>query len=102
MEAAMSDQTLGAMLMEEIRERAAKTQTKGEKTGFGRKLRKIIDRDGARCWLCGNPIDISFGPHHAMAPSRDHVVPISRGGSNAPENIRLAHRRCNNARGNQP
>lgn len=31
----------------------------------------------------------------------DHVVPRSRGGQTVPENLRLAHRRCNGWRGNE-
>lgn len=30
----------------------------------------------------------------------DHVKPLSKGGTNAEENLRLAHAKCNTARGN--
>ena len=33
------------------------------------------------------------------APTVDHVVPRARGGTSDPTNLRLAHRRCNGARG---
>lgn len=39
------------------------------------------------CWLCGKPIK---GRFHI-----DHFIPIVRGGSNSPENIRLTHPTCN-------
>ncbi len=59
------------------------------------------DRDGWMCWLCGNPVDPNTPPNTAWAPTVDHVVPKSRGGATEPANLRLAHRRCNSARGNR-
>lgn len=43
------------------------------------------------CWICGRP----------GADTRDHVRPISKGGTNDPSNLRPAHRSCNSARGNR-
>lgn len=34
-------------------------------------------------------------------PSRDHLIPKSRGGKGLAENILLAHRICNSSRGNK-
>lgn len=31
----------------------------------------------------------------------DHIIPLSRGGSHAIENLRLAHSECNRRRGNR-
>jgi 5-methylcytosine-specific restriction endonuclease McrA len=30
----------------------------------------------------------------------DHIIPRSKGGSDAPENLQLAHARCNKVKGN--
>lgn len=52
----------------------------------------ILERDGACCYLCGGdvaPDDLTF----------DHVIPTSRGGAHTAENIRVAHGRCNSAKG---
>lgn len=60
------------------------------------------------CWICGGQCDLNdkhvddngvtiCGENY---PSRDHVIPISKGGTDDFENIRLAHRRCNRERGN--
>lgn len=58
---------------------------------------RIGERDGWWCWLCGEAVDPNaFGPWQATI---DHLVPRSRGGTNKPANLRLAHRRCNNHRG---
>lgn len=72
-------------------------------------LEKVYERDGGICYLCGGRCDwndyeerdgvIVYGNAY---PSRDHVVPKSRGGKNTWDNIRLAHRICNTLKGNSP
>lgn len=60
-------------------------------------------RDGDKCF-CGNLIDFSLSkidPNHKKAPSIDHVIPRSEGGSNKISNLRLAHRICNERRANR-
>lgn len=59
----------------------------------------LAARDGWVCWLCEAPVDPDAPPGSAGAGTVDHVVPRSRGGSSDPSNLRLAHRRCNGARG---
>lgn len=61
--------------------------------GCPKRLRAIVYAlYGDRCWLCGQP----------GATSVDHVVPISKGGAMfAVDNMRPAHLRCNQARGNR-
>lgn len=44
-----------------------------------------------RCWYCGKPL----GEDQTI----DHLIPLSRGGSNAPRNIVIAHLRCNLSKG---
>lgn len=44
---------------------------------------------GGVCHLCGEP----------GADTLDHVVPLSRGGSNGVGNLRPAHRGCNSRKG---
>ena len=58
-------------------------------------------RYGYRCHLCGETVhlDVVKGKKGA---SIDHLVPLSFGGTNALENLRLAHAGCNVRRGNQP
>lgn len=63
---------------------------------------RIMRRDGRRCWLCGEPCDFELSrdgryPHTTL----DHVIPKSKGGGSAPENLRLAHKKCNNDRGSK-
>lgn len=53
--------------------------------------RSILKRDGEVCAYCGG----ESGPFEI-----DHVVPISRGGGNAPENLAVACRPCNRSKRN--
>lgn len=63
-------------------------------------LDKLFDRDGGICWLCGKACDIEADPNSNNYPSIDHIVPISLGGKDEWQNIKLAHRICNSLRGN--
>lgn len=68
-------------------------------------LEEVFKRDNGICYLCGKPCDWTdykavdgarvYGDFY---PSRDHVIPKSKGGMNAWENIRLAHRICNSVK----
>jgi 5-methylcytosine-specific restriction endonuclease McrA len=49
----------------------------------------VIARDRGVCHLCGKQ----------GANTADHLIPISRGGTDSPHNLRAAHRRCNLVRG---
>lgn len=60
---------------------------------------ELAARDGWVCWLCELPVDPDAPAGTPGAPTVDHVVPRSRGGTSDPSNLRLAHRRCNGARG---
>jgi 5-methylcytosine-specific restriction endonuclease McrA len=64
-------------------------------------LAEIANRDQWRCHLCGSAVDSDLSWPDPMSPSLDHVVPLSLGGPHTPENVRLAHVRCNTAKGNR-
>lgn len=59
----------------------------------------IYARDGWRCGICGEPVDPRAPLNGGADPTIDHIVPISRGGADAPSNVRLAHRLCNLRKG---
>lgn len=54
--------------------------------------RTLIRRDGCVCGLCGEPIALM------RDVTLDHKHPRSKGGSDAIENLQLAHRACNQAK----
>lgn len=64
----------------------------------------LARRDGDRCAICHQRIDLTLpsGPKgDPMGPSIDHVIPVSHGGEDTMQNIRLTHWSCNNKRGNR-
>lgn len=65
-------------------------------------LEGLYERDGGVCYICGEKcdwedrkIDGRYFTAGKLYPSIDHVVPLARGGKNAWNNVRLAHRVCN-------
>lgn len=77
-------------------------------TSHGISLSKLIRRDNNTCYICGGACDDSdyeirgnsfiAGPTY---PSVDHVVPLSKGGTNDISNARLAHCFCNSIKGDR-
>lgn len=57
------------------------------------------ERDGWRCHLCRKRVTAGLRSPHPQSPTFDHLIPVSAGGTDAPENLRLAHRVCNSRRG---
>lgn len=73
-------------------------------------LRKLYERDGGTCYLCGRAT--SFDDYTVNAdgyvvlgesyPTRDHVVPLAAGGEHTWENVKLACFKCNSLKGAKP
>lgn len=62
---------------------------------------RLMARDGDLCGICGAPLDRRV--RDELSPeyiTLDHVVPLSKGGLDQWDNLRLAHARCNHTRGN--
>lgn len=62
-------------------------------------LRKVVDRFGLTCSLCGEPCDWNdhswseyCGP---LYPSIDHIIPLCKGGNHEWSNVQVAHIICN-------
>lgn len=60
---------------------------------------RILDRDGMTCQLCFSPLRPDEEPTHPRYPNIDHIMPVSRGGSDDEGNLRAACRQCNVMRG---
>ena len=62
--------------------------------------RRKLERDPAlaKCWICGQAIDMNLPPLHARAFTLDHLVPLAKGGALDGE-VKPAHRSCNASRG---
>lgn len=61
----------------------------------------IYKRDKWKCGICGGKVNKHLKYPHPLSPSLDHIVPLSRGGSHIPENVQLAHLRCNLSKGSK-
>ena len=59
---------------------------------------QVVSTYGSVCHLCGEVIDMRLKWPNRWSLTMDHVLPISRGGSNDLENIRPAHGSCNSAK----
>lgn len=66
-------------------------------------LDEVIERDNGICYLCGCETDKEDSWHDANGyfvcgdtyPTRDHVIPIAKGGTHTWDNVRLACHKCN-------
>jgi hypothetical protein len=63
---------------------------------------EILERNGFTCQLCGaGPGDSDpFNPNRKVRLHIDHIVPISQGGSDSKENLRVLCSACNQGRSN--
>lgn len=57
--------------------------------------RELLARDGNRCGICSQRIDMRKKWPHPRSASADHIVPVSVGGSDELANLRLVHLSCN-------
>lgn len=72
-------------------------------------LTKLYLRDELICWLCGKPCD--YDDYYVndngvtivgkQYPSIDHVIPLAKGGLHAWSNVKLAHKGCNEQKGDR-
>lgn len=61
-------------------------------------LLELAREYGHRCYYCGRRVFVWVGPDDDRAPTREHLKPLSDGGTE----IVLACRQCNRACGNLP
>jgi len=63
------------------------------------KIETLITRFHGLCVYCGKTVDYGEAQPHPDAPSRDHFIPISKGGARGGKNTVLACFACNQAKG---
>ena len=68
-------------------------------------LKKLVERDGLRCAICGGMCDWddrtwngNCGPTY---PSKDHIIPLAKGGTHTWDNMQVAHVICNSRKGDR-
>lgn len=47
------------------------------------------------CEICGLPVPNNSAPENPWGATRDHIIPLSKGGTHEQSNCQLAHRLCN-------
>lgn len=57
--------------------------------------RQVFERDSGICYLCGELLFLDVPHPERSFASIDHVVPISRGGADTLDNVRIACLSCN-------
>lgn len=62
-------------------------------------INEIIKRDGCKCYLCNEDVKLDVHYNNDKAPTIEHVVPIALGGTHTWNNVKVAHRKCNNYKG---
>jgi hypothetical protein len=62
---------------------------------------QIRARDGDKCWLCGGKLDFKAEPNSSKAPTREHLLAQSLGGTSDLANLVLCHPGCNKQLGNR-
>ena len=61
----------------------------------------LIERDGNVCHICLTQIDLSLARNSRFGATIDHVIPVSKGGADTLDNMKLAHWICNIKKGNK-
>ncbi len=62
-------------------------------------INEIIRRQGDKCYLCDEVVEVDSHYNSDYYPSIEHVIPISKGGTHEWHNVKLAHRKCNSEKG---
>lgn len=57
--------------------------------------RMVIRRTEGRCWYCGDVLNLGGKQSFEI----DHVQPVSKGGTNEPDNLVASCRSCNGEKG---
>lgn len=68
--------------------------------------RRILERDGLHCHICGKPIDPNARKKSAESLAFDHIIPLhprlgEPQGSHSEDNLKPAHLSCNARKGNR-
>lgn len=59
------------------------------------KIEVLLERDKGICQLCKQPVRLDVPYTHPLAPTRDHIIPLNKGGEHSYANCQLACRDCN-------
>lgn len=72
--------------------------SRARKGGYQRHRDVVLERDEYLCSICGLPLDPNVDHLDDQYATLDHIIRVSEGGGDEPDNLRAAHRWCNLAR----
>src|SRR6476660_2116904 len=75
--------------------------TSSQPTELDKPISGVNERDKGICQLCGTPVRLDVHYTHPLAPTRDHIIPLSKGGEHSYANCQLACRDCNTDKNNR-
>jgi len=81
--------------------RLRRTANRLETNARHRYRHKVYIRDKGICQICFDLVHLSTQYPDPKSPSLDHIIPVSKGGTNALKNLRITHWICNVNRGNR-
>lgn len=58
---------------------------------------RVLQRTAGRCWYCGRVLNVTGQQSNHI----DHVLPVSKGGSNDPDNLVASCASCNTMKGDK-
>lgn len=63
---------------------------------------QVVREYGDTCHICQEQIDMNLPRTNRLGLTVDHVIPLSKGGTDTMDNLRPAHWICNNRKSNKP
>lgn len=89
--------------LKESRRNAAQNRKARKRDAFVERVyrKRIFERDGWKCQLCGRAVRREALVPDPLAPTLDHILPLSAGGKHEPKNVQCAHFMCNSIKGNR-
>ena len=73
----------------------------GRVQGLRVDVEDIAMRDGFVCHICLQPVDMTLARNSRFGATLDHVHPLSKGGDDSLDNLKLAHWICNVKKSNK-
>jgi hypothetical protein len=83
------------------RYRIKTVKRQGAQFGMRISVDQIAERDNYVCHLCDDFVDMALPRTLGLGATVDHLLPISKGGLDIMENVKLAHWSCNRRKGNR-
>jgi 5-methylcytosine-specific restriction endonuclease McrA len=84
-----------ALEARQVRYRAKTTRKRSNVKPSRVSIELLVSTYGAICWICNSAIDMDLPRTNRFGATVDHVIPLSKGGSDDFDNLKLAHWICN-------